>query len=105
MGCAKRAAFEAKQDMAFVVTDACIDVKNKNCLEVCPVQCFFEGEDQLFINGEICIDCGACETVCPVQAIYSERDLPMEARHSIEKTAKFFQDNPEIEPALGSSRS
>jgi NAD-dependent dihydropyrimidine dehydrogenase PreA subunit len=91
--------------MAFVISEACMGVKDKKCLEVCPVQCFYEGADQLFIQAEACIDCGACETVCPVHAIYPDRDLPEDHRSAIEKASRFFLENPGIEPALGSTRS
>jgi ferredoxin len=87
--------------MAFVVTDACIGVKDKSCVEVCPVQCFYEGEDQLYIRADECIDCGACDTVCPVNAIFPEEDLAPEQRGSIAKSERFFRDHPDIQPATG----
>jgi ferredoxin len=91
--------------MAFVVVDACVGVKDKSCIEVCPVQCFYEGEDQLYIRADECIDCGACDTVCPVHAIYAEKDLPPESMRAIEKAAEFFRSHPDIHPAVGSSRT
>tara|TARA_Y100001936_G_C15861187_1_gene552557 strand:- start:354 stop:680 length:327 start_codon:yes stop_codon:yes gene_type:complete len=62
--------------MAFVVTDACINCKHTDCVEVCPVDCFYEGDNFIVINPEECIDCGLCEPACPVKAIYSEDELP-----------------------------
>ncbi len=91
--------------MAFVIVEACAGVKDKSCVEVCPVQCFYEGDDQLYIKAEECIDCGACDTVCPVDAIYPERELPPELMGASEKAAKFFQANPTIRPAIGTTRS
>jgi ferredoxin len=55
--------------MAFVVTEACIKCKYTDCVEVCPVDCFYEGENMLVINPEQCIDCGVCEPECPAEAI------------------------------------
>ena len=62
--------------MAFVVTDACINCKHTDCVEVCPVDCFYEGDNFIVINPEECIDCGLCEPACPVKAIYAEVELP-----------------------------
>lgn len=62
--------------MAYVVTEACIRCKYTDCVAVCPVDCFYEGPNMLAINPEECIDCGACETECPAEAIYLEDDLP-----------------------------
>lgn len=55
--------------MTYVVTDACVKCKYTDCVEVCPVDCFYEGENFLAINPDECIDCGVCEPECPVDAI------------------------------------
>ena len=55
--------------MTYVVTEACINCKYTDCVEVCPVDCFFEGENMLVIDPQICIDCGVCVPECPVEAI------------------------------------
>lgn len=60
--------------MTFVVTDACIRCKYTDCVEVCPVDCFYEGENMLIINPDECIDCGVCEPECPAEAIVPESD-------------------------------
>ncbi|MDE3017290.1 MAG: ferredoxin family protein [Pseudomonadota bacterium] len=60
--------------MTFVVTDACVKCKYTDCVEVCPVDCFYEGENMLVINPDECIDCGVCEPECPVEAIKPEAD-------------------------------
>jgi ferredoxin len=55
--------------MTYVVTEACIKCKFQDCVEVCPVDCFYEGENMLVIHPDECIDCGVCEPECPVEAI------------------------------------
>ena len=63
--------------MTYVVTEACIKCKYMDCVEVCPVDCFYEGENMLVIHPDECIDCGVCEPECPAEAILpdSEGDL------------------------------
>ncbi|WHQ47139.1 MAG: ferredoxin family protein [Candidatus Midichloria sp.] len=58
--------------MAYVVTESCIKCKYTDCVEVCPVDCFYEGKNMLFINPTECIDCGVCEPECPAEAIIPE---------------------------------
>ena len=60
--------------MTFVVTEACIKCKYTDCVEVCPVDCFYEGENMLIINPDECIDCGVCEPECPAEAIQPESE-------------------------------
>ena len=62
--------------MPFVVTESCIKCKFGDCVEVCPVDCFYEGANFLAINPDECIDCALCEPECPVNAIKSEDELP-----------------------------
>ncbi|MEL6365408.1 MAG: ferredoxin FdxA [Pseudomonadota bacterium] len=62
--------------MTYVVTDACIACKYTDCVEVCPVDCFYEGENALVIAPEECIDCGVCEPECPVEAIVPDTEDP-----------------------------
>ncbi len=62
--------------MAFIVTDNCIRCKYTDCVEVCPVDCFYEGPNFLAINPDECIDCALCEPECPAGAIFSEDELP-----------------------------
>ncbi len=62
--------------MAYVVAEPCIKCKYTDCVEVCPVNCFYEGANFLVIHPDECIDCGACEPVCPTKAIFPESDLP-----------------------------
>jgi ferredoxin len=60
--------------MTYVVTEACIKCKYTDCVEVCPVDCFYEGENMLVIHPDECIDCGVCEPECPVEAIIPDTD-------------------------------
>ncbi|MCL6522381.1 MAG: 4Fe-4S binding protein [Firmicutes bacterium] len=76
--------------MAYVICEPCIGVKDKSCQEVCPVNCIVEGEDQLYIDPSLCIDCSLCVGVCPVSAIYFQEDVPDQWKSYIEKNANFF---------------
>jgi NAD-dependent dihydropyrimidine dehydrogenase PreA subunit len=67
--------------MTYVIAEPCIDVMDKACLDECPVDCIYEGPTKLYIQPDECVDCGACEPVCPVEAIYFEDDLPEEWQH------------------------
>ena len=78
--------------MTYVVNDKCIGCKYTDCVEVCPVDCFYEGENALVIHPDECIDCGACEPECPVDAIYDEDELPEEYQKFIEINANFFEE-------------
>jgi ferredoxin len=64
--------------MTFVVTESCIKCKFTDCVEVCPVDCFYEGENMLVIHPDECIDCGVCEPECPVEAIKPDTVKGME---------------------------
>mgnify|MGYP001604186764 FL=1 len=85
--------------MAYVIAEPCINVKDKACVEVCPVDCIYEGPEMLYINPDECIDCGACEPVCPVKAIFAEDEVPEQWKNFIDLNSKFFKDNPEVKPA------
>jgi ferredoxin len=73
--------------MAHIVTNNCSDCKFTDCVEVCPVACFYELDRQLVIHPDECIDCTACVSVCPVAAIFAEGDLPKQDEASIEFNA------------------
>ena len=60
--------------MPYIVTEACIKCKYTDCVEVCPVDCFYEGENMLVIHPDECIDCGVCEPECPAEAIVPDSD-------------------------------
>jgi len=81
--------------MTYVITEPCIDVIDKSCVEVCPVDCIHmeEGADRMeYIDPDECIDCGACEPVCPVTAIFAEDDVPDQYKEYIELNAKWYKD-------------
>jgi ferredoxin len=74
--------------MAYVITQPCVDVKDKSCVDVCPVSCIYlEGDEvdrKLYIHPDECIDCGACEPECPVSAIFEQSAVPPEWQEFIE---------------------
>jgi len=76
--------------MTYVIGGACVDVKDKTCIDECPVDCIYEGDRMLYIHPDECVDCGACEPVCPVDAIYYEEDLPAEWSGYTKANADFF---------------
>ena len=82
--------------MTYIIAEPCIDVKDKACVEVCPVDCIHpvdgEGVPMLYIDPDECIDCGACEPECPVEAIFAEEDLPEEWNKDLEINAAYFRD-------------
>lgn len=78
--------------MTYVITETCIDVKDGACVPVCPVDCIYEGGRMLYIHPEECINCGICETFCPVEAIYLDDDVPAEQRAFIKINEEYFND-------------
>jgi ferredoxin len=81
--------------MTFVVTENCIKCKYTDCVEVCPVDCFYEGENMLVIHPDECIDCGVCVPECPAEAIFSDGD-PEATPHWLEVNRKFADLWPNI---------
>ncbi len=79
--------------MAYIICEPCVDVMDTACVDVCPVDCIHttDGENQLYINPDECIDCAACEPACPVDAISMESDVPAEWQPFIEINRKFFE--------------
>lgn len=78
--------------MAYVIAEPCVDIKDKACIEECPVDCIYEGARMLYIHPDECVDCGACEPVCPVESIYYEDDLPGEYGEYTQINADFFTE-------------
>lgn len=82
--------------MTFVVGENCINCKHTDCVEVCPVDCFYEGPNFLVIHPEECIDCELCVPECPVEAIFSEDDLPEAQKDLAEINAELAMIWPKI---------
>ena len=82
--------------MTFVVGEACIKCKLTDCVEVCPVDCFYEGPNMLVIHPDECIDCALCEPECPVDAIFSEDELPANQQDFLELNQELAEIWPNI---------
>jgi NAD-dependent dihydropyrimidine dehydrogenase PreA subunit len=90
---------EKETPMTYVIAEPCIDVKDGSCVDVCPVDCIhpaegeadYDQEHQLYINPEECIDCGACEPVCPVNAIFEESAVPPQWSKYLQINAAYYQ--------------
>ena len=76
--------------MTYVIALPCVDLKDKACIEECPVDCIYEGERMLYIHPDECVDCGACEPVCPTEAIFYEDDVPSELDTYKDANKDFF---------------
>jgi NAD-dependent dihydropyrimidine dehydrogenase PreA subunit len=83
---------------AFVITAACIDVKDRTCVDVCPVDCIYEGRRMLYIHPSECIGCGACEPVCPVEAIFRVDTVPPTLDAFVEDNGRFFTETGLVHP-------
>ena len=89
--------------MPYVIGESCVDVLDRSCVQECPVDCIYEGERMLYIHPDECVDCGACEPVCPVEAIYYEDDLPDQWKEYKDENARFFAEAlPGRQSPLGS---
>lgn len=82
--------------MTFVVADSCIKCKLMDCVEVCPVDCFYEGPNMLVIHPNECIDCALCVPECPVDAIFEEEELPPGQENFVEINAELAEIWPNI---------
>lgn len=82
--------------MTFVVGEGCINCKHSDCVEVCPVDCFYEGPNFLVIHPDECIDCALCEPECPEEAIFSEEDLPADQQNFLQLNAELAEIWPNI---------
>jgi len=90
---------EENKAMTYVITQPCIGVKDASCVDVCPVDCIhpapgeegFDTAEQLYINPDECIDCGACEPACPVTAIFEESAVPEEWKHFSKINADYYK--------------
>ncbi|MGH7514708.1 MAG: indolepyruvate ferredoxin oxidoreductase subunit alpha [Gemmatimonadales bacterium] len=81
--------------MTYIIAEPCIGVLDRGCVDVCPVDCIYEGEDQLYIHPDECIDCGACVPECPVTAIFDEVEVPPNwASYTAKNRDVFKSDHP-----------
>jgi ferredoxin len=87
---AARGRMRRAKSMTYVVTEACIKCKYMDCVEVCPVDCFYEGDNMLVIHPDECIDCGVCEPECPPEAIVPDTDPQAESWLELNRD---FSDN------------
>jgi NAD-dependent dihydropyrimidine dehydrogenase PreA subunit len=94
-----RGILEDEEQMAYVIAEPCIGTKDRACVEVCPVSCFYENEEQLFIHPQECIDCDACVPVCPVTAIFPEAQVPEQWKFYIQKAIDYFAENSGVPAA------
>ena len=84
-------ATRTEDPVTYVIAEPCVDLKDKACIEECPVDCIYEGQRMLYIQPDECVDCGACEPVCPVEAIYYEDDVPVEWTAYTAANVEFFE--------------
>ena len=78
--------------MTYVIAQPCVDIKDRACIDECPVDCIYEGDRMLYIHPDECVDCGACEPVCPVEAIYYEDDVPEQWTDYYKANVEFFSE-------------
>jgi NAD-dependent dihydropyrimidine dehydrogenase PreA subunit len=78
--------------VTYVIAEPCVDLLDKACIEECPVDCIYEGARMLYIHPDECVDCGACEPVCPVEAIFYEDDLPEKWNDYTAANVDFFDE-------------
>lgn len=91
--------------MAYIITEACVGVKDASCVDVCPVDCIHPRKDEpeyetstiLFIHPDECIDCGACVPACPVEAIFAQDEVPAGQEPFIEANAAWYRGQAEGE--------
>ena len=91
---------EEVRQLTYVIAEPCVDVKNKSCVDVCPVSCIYIEDDTvdrtLYINPDECIDCGACEPECPVNAIFEGTSLPDNWSEYATLNAQWFEDKDAV---------
>jgi ferredoxin len=82
--------------MAFVVCEPCVKCKYTDCVTVCPLDCFHEGENFLAIDPDSCIDCDACAAECPIGSIYADREVPEKWTEYVALNARFSKEWPQL---------
>jgi NAD-dependent dihydropyrimidine dehydrogenase PreA subunit len=78
--------------VTYIIAQPCVDLLDRACVEECPVDCIYEGARMLYIHPDECVDCGACEPVCPVEAIFYEDDVPEQWKDFYKANVEFFDD-------------
>ena len=80
--------------MTYVIAEPCIGVKDRACIDVCPIDCIHgtDNDEMFYIDPEECIECGACVPVCPVEAIFAKDKVPEKWKHFIQVNAGYFED-------------
>jgi NAD-dependent dihydropyrimidine dehydrogenase PreA subunit len=81
-----------EEPVTYVIAQPCVDLKDRACVDECPVDCIYEGSRMLYIHPDECVDCGACEPVCPVEAIFYEDDVPDQWKDYYSANVDFFDD-------------
>jgi NAD-dependent dihydropyrimidine dehydrogenase PreA subunit len=81
-----------EEPVTYVIAQPCVDLKDRACVDECPVDCIYEGSRMLYIHPDECVDCGACEPVCPVEAIFYEDDVPEQWKDYYTANVEFFDD-------------
>jgi NAD-dependent dihydropyrimidine dehydrogenase PreA subunit len=76
--------------MTYVILSACVDIKDGACVDVCPVDCIYEGENMFYIHPVECVACGLCESICPVDAIRPIDEIPEHEKNYIKINRDYF---------------
>jgi NAD-dependent dihydropyrimidine dehydrogenase PreA subunit len=79
--------------MTYVVTEACIDVLDRSCVEECPVDCIYQGDRMMYIHPDECVDCGKCMPACPSEAIHWEYKMPAAQSEFVDAAAEFAREH------------
>jgi NAD-dependent dihydropyrimidine dehydrogenase PreA subunit len=90
--------------VTYIIAEPCIDIKDLSCVDVCPVDCIHEFGRILIIDPEECIDCGACEPECPVNAIFPEESLPPEWANYTVMDATWYTDKAAARAAVDEAK-
>jgi NAD-dependent dihydropyrimidine dehydrogenase PreA subunit len=89
--------------VTYTIAEPCVDVVDRACVDECPVDCIYEGQRALYIHPDECVDCGACEPVCPVEAIFYEDDVPQKwSAYTADNAAFFTETLPGRDAPVGS---
>lgn len=88
-----RLAGRASDTVPYVIASGCIDIKDGNCQDICPVECIYEGGRMMYIHPIECISCGLCLSVCPVDAIFADDELPEDESRFTAINSEFFGED------------